>query len=81
MNAVFRLIQPYYSTGRNLATDNFLTSLNLVRQGKNAELNSTNTINRPNSKVLHSSEKREQKYSGKIAKHNGIALMSYQANK
>lgn len=81
-HAAFRLIEPYYNTGRNLTTDNFFTSLNLVKQMRDAGISCVGTINRSKREVPNSFKKtRDVLYSSKIAKHENITLTSYQGKK
>lgn len=81
-HAVYRLMEPFYNSGRNVTTDNFFTTLSLAKNLRKNGLSLVGTINRAKKEVPDNFKKtKDEIYSSKIISHEGITLTSYQCKK
>ena len=78
-----RLLEPYFGTGRDVCTDNFITSYILAKLLLEENLTLLGTIKRHRREVPGSLKRKMEIYSSKfLFNHvNGICLVAYQAKK
>ena len=82
-NIVLRLLEPHYGTERDVCTDNFFTSYNLVKLLQEKSLTIFGTIKNHRREISHSLNNRMELYSSTfLYNHNdGVCLVAYEAKK
>ena len=80
---VFRLLEPYYGTGRDVCTDSFFTSYNLAKLLLEKSLTIFGTIRNYRREILHSLNNRMELYSSTFLYNHddGVCLVAYQAKR
>ena len=80
---VLRLLEPYYGTGRDVCTDNFVTSYNLAKLLLEKSLTILGTIRTHRREIPSILNNRMELYSSKFLYNHddGVCLVAYQAKK
>ena len=77
---VLQLTEPYRTTGRNVNTDNFFTSVNLDETLRQHGISIVGTVNRIRKEIPPEIKKMKEKlYATKVFKNDGCTLIAYQA--